>query len=81
MTFYRYHIFLFLTQIVHKLDNHIDSTILSYPPPVPSEAQQNRWILPDSRGAFIFQLLGADEAVAVLDLQKAAGLLEQRMNG
>ena len=30
MTFYRYHIFLFLTQIVHKLDNHIDSTILSY---------------------------------------------------
>ena len=28
MKFYRYHIFLFLTQIVHKLDNHIDSIIL-----------------------------------------------------
>ena len=30
MKFYRYHIFLVLTQIVHKLDNHIDSIILSY---------------------------------------------------
>ena len=30
MKLYRYHIFLVLTQIVHKLDNHIDSIILSY---------------------------------------------------